>query len=162
MICSFPPIVDENSKILILGTMPGEESLRQQEYYAYSRNHFWKIIFSLTSSGPTDIFEEKKQILLNNKIALWDVLETCDREGSLDSKIKNPIPNNFNKLFKIYPQIEKVFFNGKKAEQLFRSFVLDKIDSSTLEFFVLPSTSPANTMRFEDKLAQWKIVTDEV
>jgi hypoxanthine-DNA glycosylase len=138
--------------------MPGEESLRKQEYYAYNRNHFWKIIFSLTNSEPTDVFEEKRALLLKNKIALWDVLETCDREGSLDSKIKNPIPNDFKQLFKSYPCIEKIYFNGKKAEQLFKSLIIKDLEDSNFVYDVLPSTSPANTMKFEVKLEQWKKV----
>jgi hypoxanthine-DNA glycosylase len=138
--------------------MPGEESLRKQEYYAYNRNHFWKIIFALTNSEPIDIFEEKKALLLKNKIALWDVLETCDREGSLDSKIKSPVPNDFKRLFNTYPGIEKIYFNGKKAEQLFKSLIIKDLEDSNFVYDVLPSTSPANTMKFEVKLEQWKKV----
>ena len=90
MIQSFPPFVNSQTEILILGTMPGIASLEKQEYYAHKRNHFWRIMYTLLDNLPiAEIFEEKIQMLQTNKIGLWDVLENCERKGSLDIHIKN-------------------------------------------------------------------------
>jgi hypoxanthine-DNA glycosylase len=86
--CSFAPIADKDSKVLLLGTMPGQRSLKLQQYYGHKRNHFWKIIFHLFDKPFTDDYERKIELLLSNKIALWDVLQTCEGKGSLDSNIK--------------------------------------------------------------------------
>lgn len=156
MISSFEPIIDEHSKILILGTMPGVRSLEKKEYYGHERNAFWKIMFQLFERRFADQYAEKKLLLLENKVALWDVLETCKREGSSDTEIKEPVPNDFKQLFKIYPGIREVFFNGQPAEKLFRKLVKDEIGDISLIYHVLPSTSPANTMRYEEKYEKWK------
>lgn len=154
MIQSFLPLIPEKPTILILGTMPGIVSLQQQQYYGHPRNHFWKIIASLFNSEivPQD-YEERKSMLLENKIALWDVLQFCDREGSLDVAIKNPIPNPILELLSQKPSITKIIFNGKESHKLFVKYfgVLDKIS-----YLVVPSTSPANTMKFEIKLECWR------
>lgn len=106
MINSFPAFIDSNTKILILGTMPGIASLTKQEYYANPRNHFWRIMYTLFDTLPvSDSFEEKIQLLQKNKIGLWDVLENCERKGSLDIYIKNHKENDFEMLFKQYPTI---------------------------------------------------------
>lgn len=149
----FAPIVDGNSRILILGTMPGEESLRQQQYYAHKQNLFWKFICNVTNQTFTEVYEERKQLLLNNQIALWDVCQTCIREGSLDSGIKEVIPNSIDRLLKNYTNIQTIAFNGKKAEALFKKHfkVLDNIN-----YLSLPSTSPANaSISMEKKLNAW-------
>ncbi|MBU3206980.1 DNA-deoxyinosine glycosylase [Clostridium algidicarnis] len=96
MIEGFDPIIDKNCEILILGTMPGKVSFKKQEYYALKRNQFWKVIFSIFGEDmDDDNYESKKALLLNNKIAIWDVLKSCDRENSSDSNIKNPVVNDF-------------------------------------------------------------------
>lgn len=160
MLQSFEPIVDEKCKILILGTMPGEESLRKQQYYAYSRNQFWKIIFELLSEEFTEDYIQKKEILLKHHIALWDVLKNCDRETSSDTKIKNPIPNAFRQLLQHYPNIKHICFNGAKAEELFIRLVLTDIKADEINFYSMPSTSPANTQKYEDKLSKWVKITE--
>jgi len=153
MINSFCPIVNDETEILILGTMPGVASLKKQEYYAHPRNHFWKIIYTLFCTLPiSEIFEEKIKLLQANKIGLWDVLENCERKGSLDNHIKNHKENDFETLFNEYPNIRKIIFNGKESNRYFiKRF--GKIKGIT--YYVMPSTSPANTMSFENKLKIW-------
>jgi len=156
MVEGFEPIVDENCEILILGTMAGAESLIQQEYYAFERNQFWKIIFSIFDEEMADDYESKKAILLNNKIAIWDVLKSCDRVDSSDSNIKNPVANDFEWLFNKCPNLKNVYFNGKKAESLYRKLVANKENRDDLSLFNLPPTSPTNAVKFEDKANEWR------
>ncbi|MDD2821275.1 MAG: DNA-deoxyinosine glycosylase [Flavobacterium sp.] len=153
MINSFPAFIDSNTKILILGTMPGIASLTKQEYYGNPRNHFWRIMYTLFDTLPvSDSFEEKIQLLQKNKIGLWDVLENCERKGSLDIYIKNHKENDFEMLFKQYPTIHTIVFNGKESHKYFiKKF--GEIEGIT--YYVMPSTSPANTMSFENKLKIW-------
>ncbi|WP_369753831.1 DNA-deoxyinosine glycosylase [Flavobacterium sp. WC2409] len=153
MITSFSPFINSETEILILGTMPGIASLEKQEYYAHPRNHFWKIMYTLLDSLPISVvFEEKIKLLQNNKIGLWDVLENCERNGSLDTNIKNQKENDFFTLFKNYPTITKIIFNGKESHKYF----LKKFGQiKGITYYVMPSTSPANTMSFEKKLEIW-------
>lgn len=153
MIYSFPPFINNETEILILGTMPGIASLEKQEYYAHPRNHFWKIIYTLFDELPVSIhFEEKIKLLEANKIGIWDVLENCERKGSLDIHIKNHKPNDFESLLKNYPNIKKIIFNGKESH---RYFIKNFEQKKGITYFVMPSTSPANTMSFENKLKNW-------
>jgi len=156
MICSFPPFINKNTKALILGTMPGATSLEKQEYYAYRQNHFWKIIYSLFGTLPvSEVFEEKKKLLQQNNIGLWDVLQNCEREGSLDTNIRNHQENDFHTLFAEYPSVKTLIFNGKESHKYFiKKF--GQLEGIT--YHVMPSTSPANTMRFEKKFEIWKEV----
>jgi hypoxanthine-DNA glycosylase len=153
MIYSFPPYVNSNTRILILGTMPGVTSLIKQEYYGNPRNHFWRIMYAYFNTTPiSDIFEEKILFLQSNAIGLWDVLENCERNGSLDIHIKNHKENDFEALFLKYPLINKIIFNGKGSHNYF----LKKFGQiKGITYYVMPSTSPANTMPFEDKLKIW-------
>lgn len=153
MVEGFEPIIDENCEILILGTMPGAESLIKQEYYAFERNQFWRIIFSIFGKEIADNYESKKVVLLNNNIAIWDVLASCDRENSSDSNIRNAVVNDFRGLFSKYSNLKNIYFNGKKAESLYRKLVGNK---DNLKLSVLPSTSPANAVKFESKLDEWR------
>jgi hypoxanthine-DNA glycosylase len=153
MINSFPPFVNSQTKILILGTMPGIASLEKQEYYAHKRNHFWKIMYTLLDNLPiSEIFEEKIQLLQANNIGLWDVLENCERKGSLDIHIKNQKENDFETLFKEFPGLSKIVFNGKESHKYF----LKKFGQiKGITYYLMPSTSPANTMSFDNKLKIW-------
>lgn len=153
MICSFPPLAHENSKILILGTMPGILSLQKQQYYAHPQNGFWKIMFSLFGDLPVPIdFELRKQLLIDSNISLWDVLASCEREGSLDTNIRNAVANDILTLLASYPNIKLIVFNGKESHRLFTKTFGSQI---TLPQIVMPSTSPANTMKLERKLENW-------
>ena len=154
MIESFEPIIPENPTILILGTMPGVASLERQQYYAHPRNSFWKIMAHLFQSQVIpENYKDRKMLLLSNNIALWDVLQFCEREGSLDVAIKNPVPNRILELLAQKNSIQKIIFNGKESHKLFLKYfgIFEHIS-----YHVVPSTSPANTMKFEQKLAFWR------
>lgn len=153
MITSFPPFVNSDTETLILGTMPGIASLEKQEYYAHPRNHFWKIIYTLFDKLPvSENFNEKIGFLQSHRIGLWDVLENCERKGSLDIHIKNQTENDFENLFQKFPRITKIVFNGKESH---RYFVKKFGQMEGITYYVMPSTSPANTMSFENKLKTW-------
>ncbi|NRS87612.1 hypoxanthine-DNA glycosylase [Flavobacterium sp. 7E] len=153
MINSFTPYINSETKILVLGTMPGIASIEKQEYYAHPRNHFWKIMYTLLSEIPVDEkFENKIKLLQNHHIGLWDVLENCERKGSLDVNIKNQKENDFESLLEKYPGIKKIVFNGKESHKyFFKKFGQIK----GITYYVMPSTSPANTMSFDKKLEYW-------
>jgi len=157
---AFAPIVDANSKILLLGTMPGEESLRKQEYYGHKSNQFWKILFTLYNKPLANDYKERVALLLEKKIALWDVLQSCEGVGSLDSNIKNEQPNDFKKFYKRYPHIRHIFFTSQKAKQFYVKYVgLDEVHT----FSVLPSPSPANAkMCLSEKIKSWKEILESM
>jgi len=153
-IYSFSPIADFKSKVLILGTIPGKESLRRNEYYAHPQNSFWKIIFDLHNYPFTTDYEVKIKMLLQNGIALWDVLRICERKSSLDTDIKMEEPNDLRPFLGLHPHISKIFFNGKCAARYFNKYFAD----ISLPSQALPSTSPAHTIKWEQKLAIWQII----
>jgi len=156
IIKSFPPIIGKNSKILILGTMPGEMSLKLNQYYGHGGNHFWKILFELFEVPFSKNYDERMELAKENSIAIWDVLKACVREGSSDSAIEEEVPNDFERLFIENPRISHIFFNGKKAHAYFDQYV-SRCDIENQ--IVLPSTSSANTWKtFEEKLQEWKRV----
>ncbi len=156
---SFLPVSDADARILILGSMPGKKSLEHSQYYAHPSNAFWKIMGELIGAKPDIPYVERLRLLKSSGIALWDVLASCERKTSLDSHIRNESANDFASFFTQHPQITKVFFNGSKAEQCFRKFVLDKQALPPLQFLRLPSTSPAHAgMRYKDKLQAWRVV----
>lgn len=157
---AFDPIVNKDCKVLILGTMPSEESLRKQERYGHKSNQFWRIIFTLFGEELPDSYKEKSDFLIKKNIAIWDVLESCEGKGSLDSSIKNEKPNNFKRFFKEYPQIEHIFFTSKKAEEFYKKHVGLDIKK---KFITLPSPSSANArMTLDQKIEQWKILAEIV
>lgn len=156
---SFGPIVDENSKILILGSIPGVESLNKQQYYGNARNQFWKIIFSLFDKSVPEEYKLKKEFLLEHEIGLWDVISDCFRQGSLDSNIKEAEVNDFKGLFETYPNIKHVFFNGSKAYETFKRKVGFE-NYPNIIFYRLPSTSPAYIKSFDEKFNEWKIIKE--
>ena len=151
---AFLPIVYPDSKILVLGTMPGEKSLQLQEYYGNRGNQFWRLLFTIFNKDLTHDYNEKINLLHDNKIALWDVLQYCEREGSLDSNIKNEVANDFDDFYKQYPSINKVFFSSKNAAAYYDKYVGRK---NHIEYTILPSPSGANaTMPFAKKLEIWR------
>lgn len=153
---SFASISDTNAKILILGTIPGAKSLAASEYYGNSRNHFWQLLFTIGNEPYSTDYEVKKNLLLKNNIALWDVLQDCERIGSLDSAILKEVPNDFNGFLKAHPHITHIFFNGQQAAKFFKKYVV--LDSN-YTLVTLPSTSPANAgISFDGKLAVWQQV----
>ncbi|WP_264521649.1 DNA-deoxyinosine glycosylase [Flavobacterium sp. N1994] len=151
---SFSPISDGNGKILILGTMPGAQSLVLNEYYGNPRNHFWKLLFTLFNETHSTDYQTKKNLILKNNIALWDVLQTCERQGSLDSNILKEIPNDFDTFLNHHPNITHIFFNGQQAAKFFKKYVTV---TNNYTLVTLPSTSPANAgTSFEKKLTEWQ------
>jgi TDG/mug DNA glycosylase family protein len=155
---SFPPIARSNARVLILGSMPGVASLAVGEYYAHPRNAFWPIMGAVFGAGPELPYEARVERLVAQRVAVWDVLKTCFRGGSLDSSIVEDsiVPNDFAGFFAAHPKIERVCFNGAKAEQAFRRYVLPALDVE-MEYVRLPSTSPAHAgMSFAKKLAVWQ------
>jgi TDG/mug DNA glycosylase family protein len=121
---SFPPIVSHQSKVLILGSMPGAASLRACQYYAHPRNVFWHIMGELFGAGSLLPYQERVTILLSVGVALWDSLQACVRPGSLDASITEEVAKDFLASFAKYPNITHVFFNGSKAEKAFRNHAL--------------------------------------
>ena len=158
---SFAPIINQQSTLLILGSMPGMESLRLNQYYANPRNHFWQILYKVFDAEPGDIrdYQEKISFALGKGIALWDVIQSCRREGSLDTAIQDEVVNEFGRLFSQYPGIRYVFFNGAKAYETFRK----KVGMNAFPCLIykkLPSSSPAHTISLEKKLKEWSILKD--
>ncbi|UBM61554.1 DNA-deoxyinosine glycosylase [Candidatus Sulfidibacterium hydrothermale] len=150
---SFKPIVGKNPKVLILGTMPGKDSLRLNEYYANSRNVFWKIIYELHNSEIQYDYESKTEFLKQNGISIWDVCHKANRESSLDSDIKNEVPNELNDFLKANPSIKIIAFNGQKAEKLYDKY-FERFDG--INYMTLLSTSPANaSYSFQEKIDNW-------
>ena len=153
---AFKPIENKDSKILILGTMPGERSIKLQQYYGHAGNHFWKIMFSLFNQTFTDDYDKRVLLLQQNKIALWDVLSHCEGVGSADSNIRNEKANDFKSFYENHPAIKYIFFASKKAEALYDKYVSKGKERN---YFLLPSPSRANTWKsLDDKLEHWKTI----
>jgi len=159
---SFPSIESAGARVLILGTMPGKESLRQQQYYAHPRNAFWQIVGEVLGFDAGSSYEARASSLSAAGVALWDVLKSCTRKSSLDSDIDNDtiVPNDFATFFASHPHIRRICFNGAKAEQLYHRHVLRLIgDQPEMEYVRLPSTSPANAgIPFAEKLRAWRVI----
>ena len=154
-ISSFPPIVSEDSEILILGSVPGIKSLEMQEYYAHPQNKFWRILFELFHEDFTADYAEKIELLKKNKIAVWDVIDSCDRKGSLDSEIKNEAHHDILQLLQDFPSIKVIFCNGQKSFKSLRKILPDDLK---IPILVLPSTSPAYTIPYQKKLKDWSVL----
>lgn len=152
------PFVDNSSRILILGTMPGDQSIAKQQYYGNKGNRFWKIIFTIFNENYSTIYEDRKALLKKHKIALWNVLASCTREGSSDSKITNETINNFADFHIRYPNIKYVFFESKSAAKFYHKYLERKDD---ITYCILPSTSGLNAgIPFAQKVEMWQIVAE--
>lgn len=150
---SFPPLADSNCTILILGSLPGEMSLQQHQYYAHPRNAFWKMMSEILSEAYSDDYKARCDMLLRHNIALWDVVGSAEREGSLDADIKNAMPNDITGFLQSHKQINKILLNGGKASSLFKKY-FKNVD---VEVIQLPSTSPANAgMSYQQKKEVWR------
>jgi TDG/mug DNA glycosylase family protein len=160
----FPPIAKPDAEALILGSLPGQRSLQMQQYYAHPQNAFWKIIariYDVESSLP---YSQRVKILTANRIALWDVLAAAERPGSLDSSIvqRSARANDFAAFYRSHPRIRRVCFNGRKACDLYRRFVLPGLAAEfAVDYMTMPSTSPAHAgMPFAEKLVRWKKIKE--
>ena len=155
---SFAPITDEDSRILILGSMPGIKSLEQQEYYAHPQNRFWRLLALLLQEDAPQDYTAKQALLHKHHIALWDTLGYCERDGSLDSNIKNEVPNGVVELAGELPHLQAVVCNGGKAGAAFKKYFAPKMPER-VQIFYLPSTSPANArLRLEDLAEHWQVI----
>lgn len=151
----FEPVFDENSKVLILGTFPSVKSRENQFYYGHPQNRFWKVIAGLTESEVPQTIEEKKKLLLEHGIAIWDVIESCDIIGSSDSSIKNVVPADIERVV-ANSKIQNIYANGGTAKKLYEKYSQKKPGR---EIIGLPSTSPANAAYSLERLLEcWQEV----
>lgn len=155
---SFAPVVDDACRILVLGTLPGDESLRRREYYAHPRNLFWPILFALFGAAPAPAHADRLAFALRHNIALWDVCASARRLLSADTAIHGEVPNAIDALLDRYPAIGVIAFNGSGARRLHDRHFARRADR---RYLALPSTSPAHArLGFAEKLARWTILRD--
>ena len=145
---TFAPVYNAESEILILGSFPSVKSRENGFYYGHPQNRFWKVMAHVFDEEVPQTIEEKKNLLLANKVAVWDVIESCEIVGSSDSSIRNVVVNDFSEILS-KSSIKKVYANGKKAYELYNKYALKKTE---METYALPSTSPANAAYSLDKL----------
>lgn len=171
-ICSFPPIIDERARVLIAGTAPSVKSLEHQQFYGHPHNYFWRIVYGLlqerhgqngqhTYPTPDPIYENRLAFLQAHRLALWDVISSCERKGSLDVNIKEEIPNDFPSLLRSYPGIRCIAFNGSKAFETFRKAFGHHPAFAEIAKLKLPSTSPIPTKHMrnlEDRMQAWRAI----
>ncbi|MBR4049621.1 MAG: DNA-deoxyinosine glycosylase [Clostridia bacterium] len=151
----FPPLYDENSKVLILGSFPSVKSREEMFFYGHPQNRFWKVIAAVTDEETPVTIEEKSRLLHNNHIALWDVIASCDITGSSDSSIKNVKANDLTVILES-ADIKQIFVNGKTAEKYYNKYIRDTIGR---EAVCLPSTSPANAgWKLERLIEAWSVI----
>ena len=148
----FAPIARPDAHLLIVGSMPSVKSLADAQYYAHPRNAFWPIMFDILGETPTSDYDAKKAMLVRHGIALWDVVAACEREGSLDSNMKDIVYNDFAGLFAMCPGIQTVLCNGGAAHAMFAKSGF----GAGKTVVRMPSTSPAYTMKYEDKREAWR------
>lgn len=161
---SFPAVFQADARVLILGSMPSVASLQKQQYYGHPQNHFWPIIFALLELPLPTSYEQKTQAAIDNHIAIWDVLASCEREGSADSAIRNGRVNDFHSFLPGLPQLRLICFNGTKARDVWKKHV-GAITSPAVEFITLPSSSPipGRTIKtIAHKLDVWKVIKDYI
>ena len=183
MLTGLPPLVSSRTRLLILGSFPGVASLAAQQYYGHPQNNFWKILQAIWPSIPIGTGEDSYQIrsewLLSRKLGVWDVYAACEREGSLDSRIRNPVVNDFAELKRLCPALQAIAHNGgesfKQAKQVHAALLgqgtamrppggneVHAVTSVGVQFYKLPSTSPANaSWSFQRKLAAWREVIEK-
>lgn len=152
---SFEPVYDKNSEILILGTLPSVKSRENHFYYGHKQNRFWRLLAKLLDVPVPETIEQKKEMLLAHRIAIWDVIQSCDIKGSSDSSIRNVEPTDLCRLLK-QTKVKRIFANGNKAGQLYRKY---QLPHTGIEAVVLPSTSPANVAWSLDRLCEaWAVI----
>lgn len=151
----FPPLYDENSKILILGSFPSVKSREQMFFYGHSQNRFWKVLGGLFKEPVPQTIDEKRAFLLSHHIALWDVIASCEIVGSSDSTIRDVVPNDLSPILQC-TDIHQIFVNGKAAEKYYKKYTQP---TTCRNCICLPSTSPANAAWSIEKLIDaWKEV----
>ena len=151
----FPPLFDSESRTLILGSFPSVKSREAMFFYGHPQNRFWKIVAAVFEEDVPAMIEEKKKMLLRNGIALWDVVASCEIEGSSDSSIRNVRPNDIKKLID-ETSISRIYVNGRTALKLYQKYLEEQLG---MEAIVLPSTSPANAAYSIERLIDaWRII----
>jgi hypoxanthine-DNA glycosylase len=163
----FPPVARRYAAALILGSLPGRRSLEMQQYYAHPRNAFWRIVEEIFETDSPLPYTRRVGILTAHGIALWDVLAAAERPGSLDASIVHATAsaNDFRQFYRRHPAIRRVFFNGRKAETMYRQLVLPGLERefSGIRYECLPSTSPAHAgMAFATKLSKWRTIKESI
>lgn len=149
----FPPLYDDNSEILILGSFPSVKSREEMFFYGHPQNRFWRVIAAVTESKVPENISEKRELLLKNRIALWDVISSCEITGSSDSSIKNVVPNDISEILK-NSRIKRIYVNGKTSEKYYNKYMRERTGINAV---CLPSTSPANAKWTLEKLQEeWK------
>ena len=153
-----PPLFNEGSKILILGSFPSVKSREVGFFYGHKQNRFWKVISALCGVPVVQTIEEKTELVLSHKIALWDVIASCEIKGSADSSVTNAVPNDLSIILD-NSNIKRIFTNGRTAYNLYNKHIKEK---TGIEAVYLPSTSPANASKSLDKLCEeWKIIFEK-
>ncbi len=153
----FPPVYDENSEILILGSFPSVKSREMQFFYGHPQNRFWRVLAQVLNETVPQTIAEKKEMLLRHHIALWDVIASCDIAGSSDSSIRNVVPNNLAYIIG-RSRITRIYANGAKSKQLYDKYLAKELG---IEAVQLPSTSPANAAYSVERLLEyWKKIVD--
>jgi double-stranded uracil-DNA glycosylase len=157
-VTSFLPIADQSARMLILGSMPGVLSLKANQYYAHPRNAFWRIMSDICGFDVTMPYEHRVEALKASGFAVWDVLQSCTRLGSLDSAIEagSRVTNDFESFFNLHPNIQLVGFNGTEADKSFHRYVLPNLSARHISFVRLPSTSPAHAIALDEKITAWR------
>ena len=156
---SFEPVYDKASEILILGTLPSVKSRENNFYYGHKQNRFWKVLATLLKEPVPHTIEEKKAMLLAHRIALWDVIQSCDIKGSSDSSIKNVQPTDIGMILG-KTNMTQIYANGNKAGQLYKRY---QFPITGIEATVLPSTSPANAAWSLARLCEaWKTILHDL
>jgi TDG/mug DNA glycosylase family protein len=159
-IYSFPPVIDEKARVLILGTAPSVKSLEFGQFYGHPQNYLWRIVYGLFGAGaPDDNYSNRLAFLKAHRLALWDVIESCEREGSLDMNIRAVVPQKLPELIAEYPRLRCFAFNGAKAYDTFQKFYRNHESFQDIALLKLPSTSPIPTPRMrtlEDRLEAWR------
>ncbi len=156
---SFEPVYNTDSKILILGTLPSVKSRENHFYYGHKQNRFWKLLARICEEDVPETIEEKKAMLLRNHIAIWDVIYSCDIQGSSDSSIKNVVPTDLKQVL-VSSSITQIYANGNKAGSLYKKY---QQANTNMNITVLPSTSPANAAWSLDRLYDtWSVIKTEL
>lgn len=152
------PLLCPDARVLILGSLPGDESIRLQQYYAHPRNQFWRMLEAVYGAPELQNYEAKRAFLINHRIAVWDVLKCADRAGSLDTAIRNGVPNDLMDLVTTHSEIAAIACNGQKAHALLARHFGRAVKSlpRTIIVCCLPSTSPAATQKLTAKITQWR------
>ncbi|MFD0674174.1 DNA-deoxyinosine glycosylase [Cohnella sp. GCM10027633] len=161
---SFPPVIDERSRVLVLGSMPGAASLKAHQYYGNERNYMWRVLYGLFEGRePDEAYEDRLAFALRNGVALWDTIAACDRPGSLDSDIKDAVPNDIPGLLAAYPNVRTLACNGAKSHaELMRNFG-GHPEVAGRRVLKLPSTSPIPTPKYRglaERLEAWKAIVE--